>query len=460
MLKPSRPAFVPALLAAVVACTFSRDTAVLRHELAVPAPGFGINAMNVEDRLQRGYIPEVIAFLTSPAGRNVESEKAARLLAQAKLESGDFAAAEGLAERVLARPLRNETRAEVEWLRAQAAYWRDDFGAAATWAESARASGRGVPEGWIAFLRSGEKRRPYHGPEPGERLSMRFLFGRPNLPRLAVRINDRLAGEMILDSGASLSLLTESAAAQLGIEVVEGAVTPARGLHQKEIPMRLGWARTVGLGTVTLHDVPFGILPDGTLTFETAALGTFAPSGVLGVHVMKEFDWRIEFGERRLQAIRLDSSARRGGPDQNVFFRRLKPMVRVSFNRRPWSLFLLDTGSEPTMVTPEGLAANRFTGYEPSAPVTLEGIGKSHVSWSKVSDITLGTGRYMVWFKNLIVNEGGDTIGDGIVGMSFLRPFDVEIRFGRMTLLLERAGERRAPAPASFENPAPFGPSS
>jgi hypothetical protein len=458
VLKPLRELLAPALLGAAVACTFSYDTAVLRHELMPPAAGFGVNSLNVEERLKRGYIPEVIAFLTSSAGRSIDAEKSARLLSQAKLESGDFAGAEAVVERLLSRPLRNERRAEAEWVRAQAAYWRGDFGAAATWAESARAAGRGVPEGWVAFLRSGKARRPYHGPDPGERFSIRILVTRPRLPRFGVRINDRPAAEMILDSGASISLVTESVATQLGLEVVEGAITPARGLHEKELTMRLGWARSVALGTVTLHDVPFGILPDGTLTFETAGGGSFMPSGVLGAHLMKEFDWRIEFAARRLQAIRLDGSSRRGGPDQNLFFRRLKPMVRVSFNRQPWSFFLLDSGSEPTMVTPEGLKANRYSGYEPSAPVTLEGIGKSQVSWSKVSNITLGIGRYMVWFKNLVVNEGGDALGDGIVGMSFLAPFDVELRFGLMTLSLQRAGDRPTPTPSLFEGPTPFGP--
>ncbi len=458
MLTPRRQLLAPALLAAAVACTFSRDTAVLRHEVLPTPPGFDINTLNVEERLQRGYIPEVIAYLTSSSGARLESEKAARILAGAELESGDFAATEALAARILSRPLRNHVRAEVEWLRSQAAYWRGDFAPAAAWAESARAAGRGVPEGWIAFLRSGEKRSPYGGAGPGERFSSRIRVSRPSLPRFGVKINGRPAEEMIIDSGASISLVTDSVAAKIGLEIVEGSSTPARGLHEKEITMRLGWARSVALGALTLHDVPFGILPDGTLTFETSGSEIFMPAGVLGVHLMKEFDWRFEFGERRLQAIRLDGSARRGGPGQNVFFRRLKPMVRASFNRQPWSLFLLDTGSEPTMVTPEGLAANHYTGYEPSAPVTLEGIGKTRVSWSKVSNITLGVGRYMVWFKNLVVNEGGDTLGDGILGMSFLGRFDVELRFGRMTLLLERPGDRQASPPDPFERPSPFGP--
>lgn len=457
MLKPAEPRRAAAVLALVgiaAACTFSREKLVLRQDAALSLPAGTVGHLNVEEKLQRGYVPEVVAFLTGSGTQKVDPEKAARLLLQAKLEAGDFGVAEVIASRLLSRPLRMETRAEVEWLRSQAAYWRGDFGAAARGAEASREGGRGVPEGWIAFLRSGAARRLYDGTAPGERCTLRFLYGRPNLVRLPVRVNGEVVTGMILDSGASLSLLTEAAAARLGIEIVEGAVAPARGLHEKEIPMRFGWARTVTLGSFSLRDVPFGVLPNDSLTFETETLGLFAPDGVIGVHLMKEFDWRIEVGERRLQAIRLDREIRRGGPDQNVFFRRMKPMVRVAFNRQPWSLFLLDTGSEPTMVTPEGLVANRFTGYEPSAPITLEGIGKSQVSWSKVSDITLGIGPWGVWFKNLVVNEGGDSIGDGIVGMSFLSLFDMELRFSRMTLSLERAGASRRASEPSFEPPS------
>lgn len=431
------------LASLVAACTFSRERAVVWHGVDLPLPQGLVNALNAQEMLQRGYVPEVIAFLTGPDGTSLESGKSARLLAQAELESGHFADSEAVGGRLLERSLRPEERADLEWIRSQAAYLRGDFGAAARFAGAARSAGRGVPEGWIAFLRSGETRQPYSGSEAGTRAALRFLFGRPNLIRLALSVNGEAAGGMILDSGASLSLLTESAATRLGIERVPGAVTPARGLHQKEILMGFGWARTVSIGALTLHDVPFGILADDTLTFETEALGPFRPDGVLGVHLMKEFDWRIEMRERQLEAIRLERGIRRGGPEQNVFFRRMKPMVRVSFNRRPWSLFLLDTGSEPTMVTPEGLAANRYAGYRPSAPVTLEGIGQTQVSWSKVSDITLGIGRHAVWFKNLVVNEGGDTIGDGIIGMSFLSPFDLELRFSRLTLDVVRAGTSR-----------------
>ena len=165
---------------------------------------------------------------------------------------------------------------------------------------------------------------------------------------------------------------------------------------------------------------------------------------------MKELDWRIEYIEKRVFARRLDPRAPRGSKDQNLFFRRMKPMVRTSLNGQPWSLFLLDTGSEPSMVTRGGLRKTRLSEPEAAYPVTLEGIGKSRVSWGKISNVALGVDAYMVRFKDIVVKEQGEGLEDGILGASFLANFDVEIRFGAMTLVLENPVERRrrsAPAP-------------
>ena len=257
---------------------------------------------------------------------------------------------------------------------------------------------------------------------------------------------------MVLDSGASLSLLTESAAARLGVTGVPGATASAKGLHATEVPMRFGWVDSVRLGDVVLMDVPVGILPDGTLTFQTAQSGVFRLNGVLGAHLMKEFDWRLAYGDRVVHARRLDRRLVRGSKDQNLFFRRMKPMARVSLDGQPWSLFLLDTGSEPSMITRGGLRNTRLWEPESAYPLTLEGIGNSRVSWAKISNVTVGVGAYMVRFKDLVVKEDADGIEDGILGASFLSPFDVEIRFGAMTLALENPLKRRlrdseAPAP-------------
>ena len=442
-------AFVAAALGAL-ACTFSRDITILPHRLARPAPAGLVNSFNAEEELQRGYIPEVWEFLAGPGGRSLDAVRLDRLSGRVLLERGDFRGAAPRLERALAGTAREPDRADLAWLLSQAAYWEGDFPSAGRWGRVAQREGKGVPDGWLVFLESQAARVPYGGAAAGDRLVLPVEFGRPNLVRLAVGVNGHPPEEMVLDSGASLSLLTDSAAARLGVTFVPGATAAAKGLHEADLPMRLGWVDSVRMGDLTLTDVPVGVLPDGTLTFETASSGVFRLNGVLGVHLMKEFDWRIEFENRFLEAQRLDRRVLRGSKDQNLFFRRMKPMARVSLNGRPWSLFLLDTGSEPTMITRGALRKTRLFEPEAAYPVTLEGIGQSHVSWTKVSNVTVGVSAFMVRFKDIVVKEESDGIEDGILGASFLSSFDVEIRFGAMTLVLSNPSDRgRHPTPAA-----------
>lgn len=447
----------PGLLLAAfgfAACTFSRDLAVLPHQLTRPIPAGLVNSFNVEEQLQRGYIPEVSDFLSSAGARSLDAVRLDRLTGQVLLERGDFHGAAAPLERALAGTGRMSERADLAWLLSQAAYWEGEFSSAGRWGRVSRREGKRIPEGWLVFLESQSARVLYGGDPAGERFSSPVGFGRPNLLRLAVRVNGHPAEEIVLDSGASLSLLTESAAARLGVTFVPGATASAKGLHEADLPMRLGWIDSVRLGNLTLTDVPVGILPDGTLTFETTSAGVFRLNGVLGAHLMKELDWRIAYVDRLVQARRLDRRAIRGSKDQNLFFRRMKPMARASLNGQPWSLFLLDTGSEPSMITRGGIRRTHLFEPEAAYPVTLEGIGKSRVSWAKLSNVTVGVGAYMVRFKDIVVKEESDGIEDGILGTSFLSSFDVEIRFGAMTLALENPLKRRLRA---SEAPLPPG---
>jgi hypothetical protein len=111
-------------------------------------------------------------------------------------------------------------------------------------------------------------------------------------------------------------------------------------------------------------------------------------------------------------------------------------MVRVSLNQEPWFLFLLDTGSEPSMATRSGLRRLKPADYESAYPMTLEGIGSTRVSWGKISNVTIGADRFMVRFKDLVIKEDATNIEDGVLGSSFLSNFDTEIRFSTMTLAL------------------------
>lgn len=426
-----------AFLALLGACTFSTDRTVKPHLLLKPLPAGLVNSFNLEDKLKRGYVPEILRFFAEGGGKTIDSTRASRILGQCLLERGEFAEGSRHLELALGREARPGERAELAWQLSQSAYFLNRFGEAARWGDRARAEGRQVPLGWIAFLDALAHETLYGGAAPGARFSESFRFGRPDLIRVTARVNGVKQDELVLDSGASLSLLTESAAARLGVTKIPDAVASAIGLHNTEFPLHFGLAKTLEVGGVTLTNVPFGILADAFLTFQRNNDVKFECPGVLGVHLLKEFDWAIHYRDRRLQAVRLDLSPRRGSKDQNLFFRRLKPMVRASFNQEPWFLFLLDTGAEPTMVTRSGLRHSRTAEVEGAYPMTLEGIGNSQVSWGKTSNVTVGLDRFMVHFKDMVIKEEDEGIADGVIGSSFLSNFDAELRFSTMTLRVD-----------------------
>ena len=78
-------AIAAAIVAAATACTFSAERSVRTHLLLQP-PDIGlVNSYNLEEQIERGYIPEVLDFFAR-AGTSVESSRASRVLGQARLE--------------------------------------------------------------------------------------------------------------------------------------------------------------------------------------------------------------------------------------------------------------------------------------------------------------------------------------------------------------------------------------
>ena len=200
---------------------------------------------------------------------------------------------------------------------------------AGRWARVAQREGKLVPEGWVVFLESPPPRPLYGGAAGGQHDAARGRSGGRTSSASPCRVNGRPPEEMVLDSGASLSLLTESAAARLGVRVVPGATAAARGLHETETPMRLGWVDSVRVGDLTLDGRP-GRRPPRRDAHVRDSVARRLPTerrarcppheGVrLADRVPREAPLRAAASTRRCV---------RGSKDQNIFFRRMKPMVR------------------------------------------------------------------------------------------------------------------------------------
>jgi hypothetical protein len=289
--------------------------------------------------------------------------------------------------------------------------------------------------GFIRFLESQADADLYAGVSPGDRIESDFQAGPYDLIRLPVRVNGKPVSA-VLDTGASYCILTRSFATEVGLAEIPGSDAFGRGLHQKPIPLTFGVIGELELGASALTSVPAMIMPDDALSFETERGELHLPM-VLGLHLLKEFAVGIEYDRQRISLTRLVAGGPKPGRDQNLFYARGKVMVRVSIDDEPWTLFLLDSGSELTMLTSGGLRRQRLRPSAGAFPKRVEGIGKSRVSWGKVDEVSMGVAGWRFHFRDMVVAETDETLEDGVLGASALRHFRVRIDFGSMKLELE-----------------------
>jgi hypothetical protein len=112
--------------------------------------------------------------------------------------------------------------------------------------------------------------------------------------------------------------------------------------------------------------------------------------------------------------------------------------VSTSINRNGFYPFLLDTGSEPTLMTSGGLSRARLLSSNKIAPQKVTGIGESSVVWGRLGEVSLGIGGFGVSFKDLLVHENDAAFENGIIGTSYLKNFRARLELDLMTLGLDR----------------------
>ena len=239
----------------------------------------------------------------------------------------------------------------------------------------------------------------------------------------------------ILDTGAAYTILTESFARQVGVREIPDSKAYGRGLHAKEFPLTFGIVDRLEFGGFSLSHVPVMLMPDDALLFETSR-GDFPVPMVLGLHLIKQFRLGLDYTKRRIHLTREDLRGTGRDPDQNLFVTRSRIFARCSINRGGWYLLLLDTGSEPTMLTSNGVRQAGLKASGKFYPKKLYGLGKSEAAWTRVDSVAIGLAGFGVRFRNLVMKEDDGALEDGILGNSFLKNFDVVIDFKRMRIEL------------------------
>jgi len=424
------------LAAAGAACATSPSVSI---EPAPEAPRPAekvVTSYNVEAELDRGRFLEVGAYLQNLSVTEREENPGNLVLAgRVGLARGDSAAAREAFASALARSLAGPKRGDAEWALAQADVLADDFGNAATHAAAAVRDGVSLTPGFIRFLESLSGVEVYAGLQPGARVETGFEMGPYDLVRVPVTVNGRPT-DAVLDTGASYGIVTRSFARLARVREIADSEAYGLGLHQKPIPLTFGIVDELAFGGARLTSVPVMIMPDDALHFETSR-GPLPIASVLGLHLLKDFSIDIDYGARRLTLERQAGPQPDPQPEQNLFFARNKVMARVAVNELPRSLFLLDTGSELTMLTAAGVSRLGVRTDTGLFPKRIEGIGKTRVAWGNVRNVSIDLAGYRFRFRDMVVAETSETIEDGVVGSSALAHFRVRIDFRRMRLAFE-----------------------
>jgi tetratricopeptide (TPR) repeat protein len=331
--------------------------------------------------------------------------------------------------------------ASVAWDLSQLEYMSNNFDSSLDWAKLAQERGINVKQWHLDYLASLANTNVYHfSGAPSERVPMRV--SRPDVPRIDVMLNGKKSLSAIIDSGAVLSIISQSLAANLPVKSLGNFEGTFSGLLGEPITVRFGILESVELGRMTIANVPVAIMPDDKMKFLIVGKKEFKIDFLLGAHLLKEFRLELDFRRNTVTFTRIPGSARRPAADQNLFIEQFRPAVRGTINRHGWFAFVLDTGSEVTFLNERHLGSFPIQVFAPKVHnATLQGLGGAKKHGEKLDNVEIGIDRWAGTFHTIPMYDAGEhERTSGIVGENYLKNFDVVIDFGRMRVDLAPIG--------------------
>lgn len=163
----------------------------------------------------------------------------------------------------------------------------------------------------------------------------RDLAGLINVP---VQFRDSTFG-FVFDTGANLSVITESYAAKAGLDILNVSFD-VRAVTGIMVKANLGVAKELKMGDITVKNVVFIVFPDSALSF---AGGAYTIRGIIGYPVIEQ-----------LQEVRIDRTGFIAVPQQatdkdirNFGMDELTPVINIPVNKDTLA-FTFDTGAQQT----------------------------------------------------------------------------------------------------------------
>jgi len=242
----------------------------------------------------------------------------------------------------------------------------------------------------------------------------------------------------LLDTGATLSTISESEAARLKLRVHEVA-TRAEGGTGVQISVRVSVARKLAVGGVYLRNVAFVVVPDGRPPFSGLSPGM---RGIIGLPVILAFE-ALRWGRNGSLEIGFPPKSK-NTDESNLCFDDVTLLTEVQFLQSDLSV-MLDTGATHSELWPN--FAKRFakllkeSGSRNSTAVTGVG-GDAEYPTAVLSELTFRLGGRDTILRPALVFLRHDADASqwhyGEVGLDILNQgHSVTLDFRSMTLSLE-----------------------
>jgi Aspartyl protease len=147
------------------------------------------------------------------------------------------------------------------------------------------------------------------------------------------------------DTGAALSVLSESEAKRFGLRIHPASVKVG-DLNGTQVNTRIVVADELSIGSVRLKHVAFLVFPDNQPPFNEQSPGS---RGLIGMPVLQAFETFAWGADKRFE-IGLESSTK-SVPHADLCFDGNHPVVQVGYDNRTL-VFALDTGASNTDLYP------------------------------------------------------------------------------------------------------------
>ena len=224
----------------------------------------------------------------------VEPELAA--IAKARIAAARLSSHEAIA---LARPVAQDAKASAAHRSRAWAVLADAAFTAGDYAEAARAAQRwqdvlrerGAPQEDIddaqrlAALAGAMSAAPRQAVETLAPRTVTTRRDKVGLSRADATVNGRVQ-DAVLDTGAGLSVVSQSTATKLGLRMLDGAATIGAAAREA-VPTRIGIAERFAFAGLELRDVAFLVLDDAQLQLPVP--GGYSIDAIIGFPVLREF---------------------------------------------------------------------------------------------------------------------------------------------------------------------------